>query len=196
MARRKNVAQPLAEGPATLKERSTAFKVFIKDAKIPAATIASMAKLTPSMLSRFENGLQDLTPEAYARLQKAMLVVVSGKWEEELMERLEKLRDSEAVKILLPKHSFLPAVYLRDLGKPVARVHRVVVDFGKKIDSYEERHAQDRSEIEALRNELKTIRDHLAEWMELKTTAALAESKAEELRGNAQQLIEKERNDK
>ncbi len=56
----------------SLEERRTVIRKFRKQLKLSQSEFAALAGIGPSMLSRFENGDRDLSPEAFARVQAAI----------------------------------------------------------------------------------------------------------------------------
>jgi transcriptional regulator with XRE-family HTH domain len=55
-----------------LDERRAAVREFRKEFKFSQTEFAAFADIGPSMLSRFENGERDLSPETLAKVEKAM----------------------------------------------------------------------------------------------------------------------------
>jgi transcriptional regulator with XRE-family HTH domain len=81
----------------SLKERREALRRFRKQARLSLKALGAMANVSESMLSKFESGDRDLSPDAFARVQEAITDVLS---EKRATEKLAALRTAPAVKRL------------------------------------------------------------------------------------------------
>lgn len=61
----------------TLRQRGEAIRKFRKEAKLSLDELGAMVGLSGAMVSRFERGLNDLSLEAFARLQGALNEILS-----------------------------------------------------------------------------------------------------------------------
>lgn|SRR5262249_20082427 len=61
-----------SHGKFDLDERRKTIRRFRKQLKLSQTEFAAMAGIGPSMLSRFENGSRDLSPETFANVEEAI----------------------------------------------------------------------------------------------------------------------------
>src|ERR1700685_1058898 len=96
----------MSKAEVSLNERRKALKKFREEAGLSQAEVASMTGIGQQMLSRFERGDRDLSPEALTRLEQAIADVLSGKrsasQQREEAQKIATLSNSDAVKKLLP----------------------------------------------------------------------------------------------
>jgi predicted transcriptional regulator len=88
-----------------LDERRKALRKFRKEAGLSQWELARMSGMGQAIISRFESGTRDLSPEALTRLEQAIADVLSGKQSagqhREEAQKIATLSNSDSVKKLL-----------------------------------------------------------------------------------------------
>jgi transcriptional regulator with XRE-family HTH domain len=134
----------MTNAEVSLNERRKALKKFRKEAGFSQAEVASMTGIGQQMLSRFERGDRDLSPEALTRLEQAIADVLSGKQsasqQREEAQKIATLRESDSVKKLL---------YWFEDPKELQK-HRIRV--GLSVAQMAERAGIEPSQLEAIEN--------------------------------------------
>lgn len=106
----------------SIDERRKCIRKFRKQLKLSQAEFAALAGIGPSMLSRFELGNRDLSPEAYARVEEALAeAMAQRKLAVQGAGRIVSLASLKDVGPLAPSAEWgnvVSLASLKDMGRP------------------------------------------------------------------------------
>jgi len=184
-----------------LDERRKALKKFRKQAGLSQWELARMSGMGQAIISRFESGDRDLSPEALTRLEQAIADVLSGKQsvsqQREEAQKIATLSNSDAVKKLLPwfedpnelkKHRLRTGLSEQEMAKRAALDVLVILEIESgKQPHYEFWEAKERAlkaenkverlerALEIVMRERDTYKAYIDRIVDLKTEALLTQ---------------------
>ena len=158
-----------------LSKRRKGMRKFRKNAGITLDELAAESGLSKSMLSRFENGTRDLSPEAFAKLWDAILSLPEKRKaitrrEEEAGRKLAANFGSKTVPL-----SSLMRPTLKEYREGMQRMEREYGPHWRKVIQALLDLSSDNAELERRISEMRDL-------LNLETEVAIKESERDELR--------------
>lgn len=177
----------------TLNERRATLRKYREQANLSLAEVAKLARLSQSMVSKFELGQRDLSPKAYARLEKA-IVKIHGRIMADLLKK-KKTDQSKVATVETLAGRFVPMLKEHPNAAPLAMLvggelgDQYRAEYEESCRQMEQQYGplwrETFKELADLRKEKADLEKRIAELRDLlavETASALRAVEAKELR--------------
>ncbi len=170
----------------SLRERRTYLRKFREQAGLSLEELAKLAGLSKSMLSKFELGNRDLSPDAWSRLEKAVVKVLADQKMAALRKQESEKR--EAAKVEKLAGPFLSLAQMMTPESYLESCKRMEQEYGPHWREV----FRELFELSKANADLESRLAELRDLLSFETHKALNESNAQEIRDRVAEREKKE----